>query len=405
MVARRRLLTSLKELLFGFGFVLLYAAGLPLLFTRLGMEWGFLPAWKLWGTRLLVVAPFLLLFLFWRQWQWITGRYRRAQAKLEREGTTYYLLPRADAPPVKAERITLWSRVVDVLPQDEHVSFEVIGAADSGVRFAMRAAPGVDRALLTQLMAEWPGTQARPVPAEQEPLAAPERAGWWCELSPHSSDRPIEAVSDDPLRALLAELARLPRGVQAGLQVLVRGDPFTRQRLGQQAARALYQQRGKAGDKHRLPATLEERRHTTSLDQRAQRAALEVRLVVWATAGSESMAQSVARSLARAVASQYSPANPLKVVCEGSGSPGARIFPIFAGHAWTDLELGALAHLVGQDARAIAPQLATAPANPLPPSPPYRIPRGARLSARLRVPPATPGAALDEQLAVVEEVA
>ena len=48
--------------------------------------------------------------------------------------------------------------------------------------------------------------------------------------------------------------------------------------------------------------------------------------------------------------------------------------------------------LAGQDARTLAPQLACAPANPLPPSPECRVPKGVALSPRLRQRDEAPGA-------------
>lgn len=387
MVARRRLIQALKELLFGGGFVLLYATGLPFFFSFLKVEWSFLPAWKAWGLRALVVAPLLFAFFYWRQHRYITGRYRRAQLDLEQTGITYSLLLRADGKPVDPAKVHLWSHVGDVLPRDGHVAFEVAGSGEM-VQLLFRAVPGVDRALMTQISAEWPGTQARVVRPADDPLALDEgRFGWWCELMPRSAHAPVVAASADPLRALLSELGRLPGGVRAGMQVLVRGDAFTRQAVGGKAAKAVLDQ-AQTGKKYKLPVTLETKRQSTGLDQRAQHIFVEVRLRVWATAGSQAMAQSVARSLSRAVLSQYGPSNPLRQSAEGEGAPTARDFPPFAGRPWTDEELGRLAHLVGSDVRTLVPQLAVASANPLPPSPACRVPKGARLTARLKQPAA-----------------
>ena len=55
------------------------------------------------------------------------------------------------------------------------------------------------------------------------------------EIRAVKADQPIVASTPDPMKALLSEIALLPKGVQAGLQVLVREDPFTRLKYSRKA--------------------------------------------------------------------------------------------------------------------------------------------------------------------------
>lgn len=300
-----------------------------------------------------------------------TERQRHARAaSAMREGKTMLLLPRADLQ--AAKQISLWARVADVIPRGAWVSWEVSGGPD-GIAFAVRAPEEVFRTYVTQIMAEWPGSRLQ---AAEDPVSVPEgRAAWQVEVAPASAERPIEPSVPDPLLAFLTEAARLPEGVRGGLQVLVRGDPVTRRRLGGKAARQ------SAGA--RRAESLEQKRAVKGLDERAQHLFLECRLIVWATAGTEEMARSVARSLARTLRAQFGPSNPLEQVAEGPGVPAGRDFPLFAGKPWADNELAAVAHLVGKEGLGVAPQLRTAPARPLPPSPACRVPRDARVVVRI----------------------
>jgi len=298
--------------------------------------------------------------------------------RLAEEGKTVLLLPRPDARPVMVSQIDLWSRLAEIIPKGEHIAFELSGGA-LGIAFSIRATEGVVRSVVTQIISEWPGSRVQRVERkEDDPLSpADSTCAWWVEIAPSSSEAPIETVVPDPLIALLTEIARLPQGVQGGLQVLVRGDPFTRSRLGRKAARLTAQRStGKS---------LEQKRGEKGLDQRAQRLFLETRLVVWASAGSDEMARSVARSLARTLIAQFGPSNPLRRVAEGVGVPVEREFPLFGGLPWTDGELAVVAHLVGKDGLDIAPQLKVAPAKPLPPSPESRVPPGAHTVRRIAV--------------------
>ncbi len=389
MVARARLLRLIRFwgafcLLIGF-----YGVLAPLVLRALGMRtaWvGQVLRWGLAATMAFVILALATTFVAHRRAIRLNEEFHR---RLEEEGETVLLLPRPDAPPVTVSQVGLWARLAEIIPKDEHIAFELSGGA-LGVAFSIRATEGVARSIITQIMAEWPGTRVQRVerqeedplsPAyrdrEEEKEARPIRHAWWVEIAPASTEAPIEPNVPDPLMALLTEISRLPEGVRGGLQVLARGDPFTRRRLGRKAARLTAQR--SAGK------SLEQKRGEKGLDQRAQRLFLEVRVLVWASAGTEEMARSVARSLARTLMAQFGPSNPLQQLAEGSGVPAAREFPLFGGRPWADNEISSIAHLVGRDGRGIAPQLKVAPAKPLPPSPESRVPPGARTVRRAAV--------------------
>lgn len=374
MVARARLRRRLCGLWGVYLLAVLYSNGLLYLLRGREAEW--LNLLRTAGRVVLFAGLPLLVGMSFLVWWQALHRQAALHRRLQDEGRTVLLLPRPDAR-LEVDRVGLWARLADVIPRNEHVAFELTGGAEE-VIFSIRAMTGVVRSILTQVMAEWPGTQARTVEKpEDDPLYVSNRSTWWVEVRPASSERSIVASVPDPLMALLTEIARLPQGVQGGLQVLVRGDPFTRSRLGRKAARLTAQRStGKS---------LEQKRGEKGLDQRAQRLFLETRLVVWASAGSDEMARSVARSLARTLIAQFGPSNPLRRAAEGVGVPVEREFPLFGGRPWTDNELAVVAHLVGKDGRDVAPQLRVAPAKPLPPSPESRVPRDARTVRRRTV--------------------
>ena len=101
-------------------------------------------------------------------------------------------------------------------------------------------------------------------------------------------------------------------------------------------------------------------------------------MIVWASAETSKQAQGVMRSLASDVSAQYEIANPLILFGEQKRPPTLR-YPTYAGKPLTDMELGAVMHLLGKDGVQIAPLLATATARNLEPAQPCRIPAYARL--------------------------
>lgn len=95
-------------------------------------------------------------------------------------GPTCLLLPRSDWRPISPDKVNLWARLADALPHDEHISFEIVGS-DTEVCFAIHGSEEGVRAALTQVKAEWPGVQRRPV--QPDLAAVPE--GWsifWVEV-------------------------------------------------------------------------------------------------------------------------------------------------------------------------------------------------------------------------------
>lgn len=295
--------------------------------------------------------------------------------RLGRRGTVRLLLPRQDATIGVKDAVQFWNQVSDLIPKHQHITFELAGN-NQEVTFAVCADAGANRALVMQAIADWPGTQSRPVTAPTtDPLfVAAGRPAYTITLQPKQADRPLDTAVADPLAAPLAEISRLPQGTRGGLLLLVRGDDVTRQRLGTAAAQE--------SATRTTGRSLAQKRALKAADARAQHIFLEVHLVVWAAAATPAMARSVARSLARSVKAQYEASNPLVVAAEHAGRP-RRVFPLLAGRPWTDAELATLAHLEGKTGVAIAPQLATAPARPLPPSSACRIPREARIVTSL----------------------
>lgn len=375
MVARARLWGGLRSLLTNGLIFLVPLVVFPWLATWMEADLPRLDLWRTWGTRLALATPLLLLLLALWRYRSLAQQHRRTQAAIE-GGMRLALLPRADGKPVRADHVRFWGRVVDVLPIHQHISFEV-QADSAGVQLVAAVPAALSRAFLTQLTSEWPGTRARALTAEEDKLSASaERASYCVTLKPRSGELPLVATAPDPLLAPLTELSRLPEGVSAGVQIVARGDAYSRRRLGGKASKRLGLQ-----DKF---TTLNAKRQTKTLDERAQHAFLEVELRTWASAGSAQMARSVAESLARSVQAQYEPSNPLLRSGSGAQAPVARHFGMFSGSAWTEAELGQLAHLSGADVLAHVPTLATGSANPLPPSAAVRVPvRGIWRSPRL----------------------
>lgn len=255
-----------------------------------------------------------------------------------------------------------------------------MSGGEDGVVFSLRTTDdSTARTILSKVIAEWPGTQMRL--ASDDPLPTD---AYFVEVRAVKKDQPIVASTPDPMKALLSSIAVLPKGVQAGLQVLVREDPFTRLKHSR-----------KADDKTRkkpdpkispiiisdhdskmqtLRPSAEERRQVRWLDERAQEAFVEVRLIIWASASDPKLARRTAKTLAQTVAAQYHPNNKLiKGWRIKQGNVQARQFPTFSGRPWVASEVGTIAHLVGKDALLAAPQVRMAPARPLPASPESRI--------------------------------
>lgn len=384
MENRARLWTSVKltGVYLIVGLVLLL--GLPLLVKYLNptsSRLGFLRPIEPFGWVYLWVSPVLFLGLTWWNWQRIRTRQRQMNTQMLLEGETYLLLPRPDAAPTRADKVALWQRLSQVLPRGAHLSFELSGTAQ-GQTFSLRAPDAATcRAAITQVMTEFPGIEVQRVrEGSQDPLWVGEgQVSVWMELIPTHADQPLLMATPDPQIGLLGQLALLPQGVHAGVQVLVRQDFHTRGRLMSRAAKATSK-KPETGP-HALRPSSADKREVTYVDTRAQQHFVEVQLLVWANAPLEGMAWQVVNHLADTLRGQYQPHNPLKVAGQSIGVRCyTRQMPPFGGMGWASAELGTLAHLVGGDTAALAPRLARSRTRALPASPACYIPPYARLA-------------------------
>ncbi len=294
------------------------------------------------------------------------------------ESPTYFIMPSIETE-IPLKDVSLWTRAATLLPSGEHLSFELSGGRD-GIAYSSRAIGETCQTMITQYVTEFRDARARPVregEGERDPIRLEEgESAWQIELRPSSAEGAITPVLADPMTAILSELARLPAGIRAGVQVLIRSDAYTRGKLAARAAQltSTPSQPSKTG----TVKSKEQRRGESDLDRRAQMTFLETRLIVWAVAPDEGEAQKFAGSLARTLASGLGQSNPLTAVKGWAGLPEARRFDLFSGRAWGDAELALVAHVIGgKTALDLAPQLKIAPARPLVPLPPARLPVGA----------------------------
>lgn len=359
-----------------------YLVGLPWLMTALDVaaRWPGATALYPWRWTLLAACPLLFLVGVAFAYRHLQGQVRQQHDRLATSGVSYRLLPRVvegSARPNPRAGGDLWAQVATLLPARELVSLEVVGQEEDAF-FLLRALPATTRALGTQLLADWPGTQLQRLDLDPlVELAAAGYAAWWVEVRPTHAQRPIRPAVTDPGLALLGELVRLRAGVQGGLQVVVRPDPTSPQQM---AARAeaksiplLNRHNRLYHEVYRQPwesalATASDQREMDEAQGRAQRPFLNAHLVVWATAETRERAHCAAQQLAQVVIAQYGPSNPLVVGSAGAGLPVQRASGLFQGRPWTDEELGTLLHLVGAEGPAAAPGLRVATARTLPPA-------------------------------------
>ena len=310
------------------------------------------------GLTLLVSLVIGIAWIRRAKWQAIQARVAT--------GPTFLLLPRSDWRPISPDKVNLWARLADALPHDQHISFEIAGS-DTEACFAIHGSEEGVRAALTQIKAEWPGVQRRPV--QPDLAAVPE--GWaifWVELRPGSWREPIISMADDPLRPVLVEVNGVVGRGRGLVQVIARNDFGTRARLGQAAFTARAVKVENAGV--RAIRTKQAR----SLEERAERAFLQVTVRCVGIADTPVRAEGIARGLARAVSSTYGHKNPVKPVRSGvDPKPVLERRMSRRSQAWADDELSTLAHLVGSDMLNVAPRLKTASAKSLPPDPEMRI--------------------------------
>lgn len=387
MENRVRLLKSLKTQVIVMGVLLLITLGVPLLVKQVRVN---NPRAQVvlrlepigWG--ILASTPLVLSVLTFWQWRTIRRNQARFHARLSQEGVTYLLLPRPDAPPTRAEKVSLWQRLSYAFPKSEHISMELSGWGE-GQAFSLRSSSEkACHALITQLMTEYPGVEVKQVTSPQEdPLwSEGDTVTAWRELLPAHRDQPLLIATPDPQIAVLGELALLPEGVRAGVQVVARADLSTRKRLLGKAAKATSKKPETGKDA--LRPSNAARREVSYVDERAQHHFVEAQVFVWASASYEGLAWQTVNLITDTLRAQYQPHNPLQKGKEGLGSRYGREMPAFAGRGWTTQELGTLAHLVGGDTAALAPRLFRARSRALPASPQTYIPRHARIAPFLR---------------------
>ena len=370
MAAKQTLFRILKPLLFLWAALSAVLVGIPFLIEAVS---GFLPPASLhqlpaflqsptrWGGAVAITGfPMSILAALL-----ITWLRRRTAA----DGPAMILLPRRDAKTLAPGKVSFWAQAADILPRGTHVSFEFSGDSEKQT-FSIRAAERNSRAMMVQTLTAWGGAQTRTVDGDKEidPMSIDERNTWWVEIRPKYADRAIESTSPDPLLALMTDISRLAASLQGGLQILARGDPFSRSRLGSEAAqRTSVVARGKS---------LQEKRDDKGLDSRASQTFLEARVIVWASAPGLKAARKTARGLARTLIAQFTPSNPLTLAQQGKGHQILlkREYGLFTGRPWTHTELALIAHLTGKEGLGAAPQLRTAAARALPPSPAVRVP-------------------------------
>jgi hypothetical protein len=296
-------------------------------------------------------------------------RENRLQAEIDQavaSGPTVRLLPRSDARRVDPGKVALWERLADALPHDEHVAFE-LGGNEEGLGFLLHGSDKGLRAALTQVRAEWPGTQQRSVEPLDDPAFLPDGWQlWWCECAPASWEKAITPLSDDPLRAVLIELKSVMGQGRGLLQVIARNDFGTRKDLGERAFSAHTERPDNAG------VRALRKKEARELEKRAQRTFLQATVRTVGMADTIERAQGIARGLARAVTASFGHSNPLGRVAEGQSDDVVLSRQMGQAQAWGGHELAYLAHLTGQDMLTVAPRLDAASARALPADPAMR---------------------------------
>lgn len=324
--------------------------------ARLTVWWtahGAIVLWSAGGLGALALGGLIVRFVQ-------RGRARRAILDGVAGGPTFQLLPRADWKRIAPEDVQVWARLADALPHEEHISFETAGN-EGGIAFLLHGSQNGAQAALTQFRAEWPGLFRRRLQVEEDAaLAPPGWSVWWVELTPASFERPVQAASDDPLRAVLIELNGVLGEGRGLVQVIARRNFGARKVLGQKAFAARDEETPSKGVRALRTQEAKE------LEARARATYLDVTVRAAGMADTQERAQGIARSLARAIAASFDGGNPVQPVRQGSDPrPLARREPGRMS-AWSANDLAYLAHLAGGDLAQAAPRLQTAPARYLP---------------------------------------
>ena len=324
-------------------------------------------AWRLLCAGLLAIPVWVMALSISHR---LKERQRKENiAKAVACGPTIALLPRSDWKSVNPEDVQLWARLAEALPHDEPISFE-LGGDELESCFALHGSLAGLRAAYTQVKAEWPLVQRRPFDAGEnsDPALLPEGWQlWWCECTPQTWDKPIQVLSDDPLRSLLVELAGVTGQGRGLVQIIAQRDFGTRKRLGQAAFAARDEEIPSKGV--RAIRTQEAK----ELERRARGTFLQVTLRAVGMADTLERAQGIARGLGRSLASSFSHSNPVRVVAEGQGAERVAGRALGKMGVWSADELAWLGHLPGGDMLQVAPRLQSASANALPADPEMRI--------------------------------
>ncbi len=318
------------------------------------------------GTLIAVPLFFLL--------QWLARKRAEAQrmrmiAEAVAVGPTIALLPRSDWKKIDPEGVQLWARLADALPHDEQISFE-IGGSDLATFFAMHGSEAGLRAAYTQVKAEWPTAERRPLGSEEAPDPAylPDSWHlWWAECTPVQWNKPIESLTDDPLRSVLVELNGVTGQGRGLVQLVAKRDFGMRARLGN----AAFAARDEVVDSKGIRAIRSQ--EAKELEKRARQTFLEVSVRAVGMADTPERAQGIARGLARTIAASFSYSNPIRVMQEGQDPTRVAARAFGKRGIWSADELAWLGHLVGGDMQHIAPRLQAAAAKSLPADPEMRI--------------------------------
>ena len=316
----------------------------------------------------MLAIPLFFLFV------WIAKKRAEAQrmqaiAEAVAAGPSIALLPRSDWKKINPEDVQLWARLADALPHDEPISFE-IGGNDIQSFFALHGSEAGLRAAYTQVKAEWPGAERRPLGADENPDPAQLPTDWhlwWAECAPVNWNKPIQALTDDPLRSVLVELNAVTGQGRGLVQLVVKRDFGTRQRLGKAAFSARDEENQSKGIRALRSQEAKE------LEKRARQTFLEVSVRAVGMADTPERAQGIARGLARTIAASFSYSNPIRVMQEGQDPARVASRAFGKRGTWSADELAWLGHLVGGDMLHVAPRLQSAAAKSLPADPEMRI--------------------------------
>jgi hypothetical protein len=316
----------------------------------------------------LLAIPLFFIFL-WIAKKRAERQRMRAIAEAVANGPTIALLPRSDWKPVKPGDVQLWARLADALPHDEQISFE-IGGNDIQSFFALHGSEAGLRAAYTQVKAEWPTAERRPMGIEDVPDSTDLPEGWhlyWSECSPVNWNKPIEALSDDPLRSVLVELNGVTGQGRGLVQLVVKRNFGIRKQLGQ----AAFSARDEVVDSKGIRALRSQ--EAKELEKRARQTFLDVSVRAVGMADTPERAQGIARGLARTLAASFSQSNPIRVMKEGKDHERVARRSFGSLGNWSADELAYLGHLVGGDMQHVAPRLQSAAAKSLPADPEMRI--------------------------------